>query len=105
MNALSRLAQVISACLLQDVSGAVAVVPHGLGSGVTNCGERGACREAHGGGDGRDEWRSGAMVFGRHRPAIGAIGDGAGEGEETATFELQGPPRPINVLLCGLNAR
>jgi hypothetical protein len=49
------------------------------------------------------------MVFGRHRPAIGAIGDGAGEGEETATFELQGPPRPItksiNVLLCGLNAR
>ena len=105
MNALSRLTQVISACLFQDVSRAVAVVPHGLASGVTNCGERGACREAHGGGDGGGEWRSGAMVFGRHRPAIGVIGDGAGESEETPTFELQGPPRPINVLLCGLNAR
>ena len=105
MNALSRLTQVISACLFQDVSRAVAVVAHGLASGVSDCGERGACREAHGGGDGGGEWWPGARVFGRQRPASGGIGDGAGESEETPTFELQGSPRPINVLPRGLNAR
>ena len=65
----------------------------------------GASWEVHGGGDGGYERWARAMVLRRHRAAIGAIGDGAGEGEKTPALELQSSPRPTHVLLRGLNAR
>ena len=67
--------------MLQDVSGAVSIVPHGLVDGVIDCGRRGALREADGGGDGGGERRARAMMLGRHRAAIGAIGDGDEEAQ------------------------